>query len=102
MIRIPLLLPNLCVALAFAAATGVARADELAEIQRLQAAGQTAPALQLGRPVVLFTLSDTQLNDVTRDGSRGLAWVARAGTPTTLVTVTDWFDELRAKAPASR
>lgn len=46
MIRIPLLLPNLCVALAFAAATGVARADELAEIQRLQAAGQTAPALQ--------------------------------------------------------
>ena len=47
MIRIPLLLPNLCVALAFAAATGVARADELAEIQRLQAAGQTAPALHL-------------------------------------------------------
>lgn len=35
-----------CVAMLLAAATGAARADELAEIQRLQAAGQTAAALQ--------------------------------------------------------
>ena len=60
---------------------------------------QTTPSLQLGRPNVLFTMSDTQVSDFTADGSRGIAWLAKGGSPSTFVTVTDWFQELRAKAP---
>ncbi len=63
---------------------------------------QTTPSLQLGRPNVLFTMSDAQVTDFTADGSRGVAWLAKGGTPTTFITVTDWFEELRAKAPLSR
>ena len=62
---------------------------------------QTAPALRLGTPVVLFTLSNVQVNDFSADGARGIAWVSKGGNPTTFVTVTDWFEELRAKAPMS-
>jgi Tol biopolymer transport system component/tRNA A-37 threonylcarbamoyl transferase component Bud32 len=63
---------------------------------------QTTPSLQLGRPNVLFTMSDAQVSDFTADGKRGIAWLARGGSPTTLVTVTEWFEELRAKAPPTR
>ena len=62
---------------------------------------QTTPSLQLGRPNVLFTMSDTQVTDFTADGSRGIAWLAKGGSPSTFVTVTDWFEELRAKAPVA-
>ena len=63
---------------------------------------RTTPSLQLGLPSVLFTMSDTQVTDFTADGSRGIAWLAKGGNPTTFVTVTDWFEELRAKAPLAR
>lgn len=46
MTRTALHLPLLCVAVALAVAAPAARADELGEIQRLQAAGQSAAALQ--------------------------------------------------------
>jgi serine/threonine-protein kinase len=61
------------------------------------------PTLQLGKPTVLFTMANAQINDFSADGTRGIAWVSKGGNPTTFVTVTDWFEELRAKAPiASR
>ena len=63
---------------------------------------QTTPSLQLGQPNVLFTMSDAQVTDFTADGSRGIAWLAKGGNPTTFVTVTDWFEELRQKAPLAR
>ncbi len=62
---------------------------------------KTSPALQLGRPNVLFTMTDTQVSDFTADGKRGIAWLAKGGSPSTFVTVTDWFEELRQKAPAA-
>ena len=60
---------------------------------------ETTPALRLGQPKVLFTMTDAQVTDFTADGTRGIGWLAKGGTPTTFVTVTDWFEELRAKAP---
>ena len=61
----------------------------------------TGPVLQLGKPVLLFTMSFAQISDFSADGSRGIAWVPKAGSPTTFVTVTNWFQELRQKAPAA-
>jgi hypothetical protein len=46
-----------------------------------------------------FGRTTTALTDVTRDGSRFLGWSVRGGQPTTLVLVTNWFDELRARVP---
>ena len=60
---------------------------------------QTAPALHLGKPTALFTMTNAQINDFSADGTRGIAWVSKTGNPTTFVTVTDWFEELRARAP---
>jgi serine/threonine-protein kinase len=60
---------------------------------------QTSPDLQLGEPRELFSMSGATIQDVTTDGERLLAWTVRGGTPTTLVLVTEWFEELRARAP---
>ena len=63
---------------------------------------RTSPTLQLGEPRELFSMSGATMQDVTTDGERLLAWTVRGGTPTTLVLVTNWFEELRAKAPPAR
>jgi serine/threonine-protein kinase len=63
---------------------------------------RTSPTLQLGEPRELFSMSGATIQDVTTDGERLLAWTVRGGTPTTLVIVTNWFEELRAKAPPAR
>ena len=63
---------------------------------------RTSPILQLGEPRELFSMSGATIQDVTTDGERLLAWTVRGGTPTTLVIVTNWFEELRAKAPLAR
>ena len=47
-------------------------------------------------------MSGATIQDVATNGERLLAWTVRGGTPTTLVLVTDWFEELRAKAPMTR
>ena len=60
---------------------------------------QTTPSLQLGKPLDLFTMPNVQINDFSADGTRAIAWVSKGGIPTTFVTVTDWFEELRARAP---
>ena len=60
---------------------------------------QTSPALELGQPRELFSMSGATIQDVTTDGKRLLGWTVRGGSPTTLVLVTEWFDELRARAP---
>jgi hypothetical protein len=44
-------------------------------------------------------MSGATIQDVTTDGQRLLAWAVRGGSPTTLVLVTEWFEELRARAP---
>jgi serine/threonine-protein kinase len=60
---------------------------------------QTSPELELGQPNELFSMSGATIQDVTTDGQRLLAWAVRGGSPTTLVLVTEWFEELRARAP---
>ena len=62
---------------------------------------QTAPDLRLGTPSALFS-QVAPAYDVTADGSRFLGFAIKSGQPTTLVLVTNWFDELRTRAPLSR
>ena len=62
----------------------------------------TTPSLRLGPPRELFVRSDATVHDVTRDGSRFLAWLINARSPAVFVTVTDWFEELRRRAPAAQ
>jgi Tol biopolymer transport system component len=60
-----------------------------------------SPELRLGAPRELFVKSDAQVLDVTADGSRFLVWRLGRRSPALFVTVTDWFEELRRRAPAT-
>jgi serine/threonine-protein kinase len=61
---------------------------------------KTAPALQLGAPRQLFVKSGSEILDVLSDGSRFVSSSLNARSPVMFVTVTDWFEELRRRAPA--
>jgi serine/threonine-protein kinase len=60
---------------------------------------QPGPAIKLQSPLDVFSQGAAFAHDVTADGSRFLGFAVKDGRPTTLVLVTGWFEELRARAP---
>jgi serine/threonine-protein kinase len=64
---------------------------------------QTDPSLRPGAPHELFQSASGSTWDVAPDGLRFLIELSRSGTTvTTIATVTDWFEELRRRAPAKK
>jgi serine/threonine-protein kinase len=64
------------------------------------------PQIHAGSPKALFKLPvtswDDVIFDVTPDPNRFLVGRAQQDTGTTFVTITNWFDDLRRRAPANR
>jgi Tol biopolymer transport system component len=69
----------------------------------MSAAIQTTPTVSAGVPVELFKMILGTTWDVAPDGQHFLVELTRnTGSGTTFATVTNWFDELRRRAPAKK
>lgn len=62
----------------------------------------TSQALQVGEPHSLFKLTVGTTWDVTPDRNRFLVELVSTGSGSSLAIVTNWFDELRRRAPAKK
>jgi eukaryotic-like serine/threonine-protein kinase len=62
----------------------------------------TSPSFHAGQPRELFRQPKTTTWDVTPDKNRFLVELSQRQTVSTLNIVTNWFDELRRKAPARK
>jgi hypothetical protein len=60
------------------------------------------PALNPGAPKDLFGMLAGTTWDVTPDSDRFLVELSIGTNGTTIATVTDWFEELRRRAPAKK
>jgi Tol biopolymer transport system component len=63
---------------------------------------QTAPAVSAGVPTELFRMILGTTWDVAPDGQHFLVEITRNTGGSTFATVTNWFDELRRRAPAKK
>ena len=65
---------------------------------------QTTPTFKAGSPQVLFSMLSGTTWDVAPDGKRFLVELTRLGDAgsSKMAAVTDWFDELRRRAPARK
>ena len=66
----------------------------------MAAAVRSTPALDVGAPQGLFRGYDSLVLDASRDGARVLVLTGAEGATSTFITITDWFEELRRRAPA--
>ena len=66
----------------------------------MAAAVRSTPALDVGTPVELVRGTDSLALDASRDGARLLVLTGAEGATSTFITITDWFEELRRRAPA--
>ena len=66
----------------------------------MAAAIRSAPSFDVGAPQELFRGFDSLALDVSRDGARVLVLTGAEGATSTFITITDWFAELRRRAPA--
>jgi Tol biopolymer transport system component/predicted Ser/Thr protein kinase len=64
---------------------------------------QTAPVFRAGHPQVLFKVASPGQFEVTPDPNQFLVErVSERAATTTFVTITEWFEDLRRKAPAAK
>ena len=66
----------------------------------MAAAVRSTPSLDIGAPQELFRGFDSLALDVSGDGDRVLVLTGPEGATSTFITITDWFAELRRRAPA--
>jgi eukaryotic-like serine/threonine-protein kinase len=66
----------------------------------MAAAVRSTPSFDVGAPQELFRGFDSLALDVSRDGARVLVLTGAEGATSTFITITDWFAELRRRAPA--
>jgi hypothetical protein len=62
----------------------------------------TTPAFRAGQPKELFQQLSTTTWDVSPDKNKFLVELSARSGATTLAIVTNWFEELRRRAPARK
>jgi hypothetical protein len=62
----------------------------------------TTPDFRAGTPRELFRQPSTTTWDITADRDRFLVEISARSTGSTLALVTNWFEELRRRAPARK